>query len=1030
MILKLTVFFISISLFAVLGYITCSIWFKSKRTTELRLFFTLGLILSFWTLFNGISILLTQEIYEMVYPFYFSLACFLPTVFLGYSLYLSKSKLTSKKWLLPILAIFPISDYILLITNPWHHNLIAGYDGLRPIDGELFPLHLVLGYTPMLCGTVILAIYIFKNVKKIPPLAYIGFGILLTITFNVIYTFDIIDFGFDITPFTFIVIFIGFIVYSSKLRQFEASESAELAATKAEYSATLELQLAKMNLINKAARIGLWELFVKSDDTMNIKNTIIYSNEFREILGYDDENDFPNVLESFHNCLHADDYQMVTDKLNACIFDTTGKTIFDTEYQAKKKNGEYIYVHATGVSLRDKKGNAVRSLGTIMDITEEKNTLATTENLRKQAEDANQSKSEFLANMSHEIRTPLNAVIGLSDLIIDTDSSLCEESRYRLDQINSAGATLLNTVNDILDISKIEVGKFELIIAMYDIPSMINDAVTQSIMHREDKPIEFLMNICDNLPTHLYGDELRIKQVLNNFLSNAFKYTLSGSVELSIDFTREDESVWLTFTIRDTGIGIRQEDMDNLFNDYVQLDTSSHRNVIGTGLGLSIAKRLVNLMNGEIKVESEYGKGSTFIVKIEQKHATDQVIDSDAIESLKNLNYYEQKRRQYGYISRISLPYARVLLVDDVATNLDVTKGLMKPYKIHIDCVKSGQESIEAMLDSRVRYNAIFMDHMMPGMDGMEALKRIRDIGTDYANNIPIIALTANAIVGNEEMFLKNGFQAFISKPIEIAHLDAIIREWVRDEEQEKLYKQTANKKLHFLEDDMNWKALYKGVSGINIDKGLLHFYSDKKSYLSVLRSYAKNTPPLLDAAEAFTNDNLSHYTTIVHGIKGSSAGIHAEKVVTLAEALEKAARTGDCDYIEANNPILIETVRKLISDIEVMLDELDSDNRKPLKEKPDSKMLSKLYLACKDYEMDDVDAALYALEAYDYEDSESSDLIVWLRENVEQMNFEDIVTKISEIHDDLLQEILPDSISRADENQKNRTLGNRFEAL
>ena len=322
----------------------------------------------------------------------------------------------------------------------------------------------------------------------------------------------------------------------------------------------------------------------------------------------------------------------------------------------------------------------------------------------------------------------------------------------------------------------------------------------------------------------------------------------------------------------------------------------------------------------------------------------------------------------------------------------------MKPYNMQVDCVRSGQESIDAMLDSRVRYNAIFMDHMMPGMDGIEALKLIRKIGTDYTKNIPIIALTANAIVGNEEMFLSNGFQAFISKPIEIGHLDAIIREWVRDENHEKLYRYSIDSELPVVDDNMDWQALYKGVAGLNIEKGLMQFYNDKNSYVSVLRSYAKNTPPLLDAAANFSKDNLTHYTTMLHGIKGSSAGIHADKIAVYAESLEKAARTGDYEYIHVHNENLIELARKLIFDIETMLEEIDNDNRKPVKEKPDIEILTKLSLACQNYEMDAVDEALSELEAFEYTSDKDNELLVWLKENVEQTNFDEIIKRISEI--------------------------------
>ena len=615
-----------------------------------------------------------------------------------------------------------------------------------------------------------------------------------------------------------------------------------------------------------------------------------------------------------------------------------------------------------------------------------------------QSDNANLSKSQFLSTISHEIRTPLNAVIGLSGLILNTDNSLNEESRYRLDRINNAGATLLNMVNDILDISKIEAGKLELIPIIYEVPGMINDAVTQSIFHRGDKPIEFVMDICNDLPAQLYGDELRIKQILNNFLSNAFKYTMEGTVEFTIRCDREtwkDDVVWLTLIIRDTGVGIKQEDMKQLFDDYVQINMSANRKIMGTGLGLAIAKRLIDLTGGQITVKSEFGVGSVFTVRLKQGYITDNIVGTEVIESLKNMKYSEQNRQLPGDVSRISLPYARVLVVDDVITNLDVAKGMMKPYNMQIDCVTSGQEAIEAMLDTKVRYNAIFMDHMMPGMDGFEATRLIREIGSDYAKNIPVIALTANAIVGNKEIFLSMGFQAFISKPIEIAHLDAAISEWVRDEEQEKLYMLTeVDLTAQAVNDDVNWQALDNGIAGINIQKGLMRFNGDKEAYLTVLRSYAKNTPPLLEAIGEFDPDSIIEYNTIVHGLKGSSSAICAEEIAGMAGVLENAAINGDYSYIAANNANLVGSIRNLITTINNVIAEIDTCSHKPVRSSPDVKTLERLCQACINYEMIDVDAALDELEAFDYESD--GELVVWLRENVEVMNFNEIVERLS----------------------------------
>jgi len=616
---------------------------------------------------------------------------------------------------------------------------------------------------------------------------------------------------------------------------------------------------------------------------------------------------------------------------------------------------------------------------------------------KDRASEESKQKSAFLANMSHEIRTPLNAVIGLSELVIETDE-WGEENKYRLEQINNAGRTLLSTVNDILDISKIESGKFELVPVTYDIPSVLNDASSQSIMHMGEKPIEFKMNISEELPTKLYGDELRIKQILNNLLTNALKYTREGTVELTVDCVREGDSVWLTFKVSDTGIGIKQENMALLFNDYAQMDLAANRKIVGTGLGLSIAKRLVELMEGQITAESAHGKGSIFTVRVPQKHVTDELIGPDIVESLKNFHYSEDKRRSFSATKRLSLPYARVLIVDDVVTNLDVAKGLLKPYQMEVDCVTSGWEAVEAVYNEDVRYNAIFMDHMMPGIDGIEATRLIREIGTGYARNVPIIALTANAIVGNEEIFLNKGFQAFVSKPIEISRLDAVIREWVRDKDEEKRYLRQAGHETSEAaqESDIDLMSFRDDVYGLNIEKGLRRFSSDTDAYISVLHSYARNTVPLLDTVleKSVNREQLKEYETIVHGVKGSSSGICAEIVADLAAALEDAAVAGDHDFIAANNTAFVETAKKLISDIEHLLENIRVESNKPKKEKPDMETLRKLNEACINYEMNNVDSAIAELESFDYETD--GELVSWLRNNVELTNFDEIVERLS----------------------------------
>ncbi|MDR2952012.1 MAG: response regulator, partial [Treponema sp.] len=402
----------------------------------------------------------------------------------------------------------------------------------------------------------------------------------------------------------------------------------------------------------------------------------------------------------------------------------------------------------------------------------------------EEAESASVAKTRFIANMSHEMRTPMNVIVGLTDLMLEDNEPVNVKENLR--KINTAGNTLLGLISDILDISKIEAGKLELTPIQYDVASLLNDIITLNIIRLEEKPITFKLDITEDLPSTLYGDDLRVKQIVNNILSNAFKYTRKGNVTLGMSCTRtERDDVWVSLYVSDTGIGIRAEDLSKLFSDYNQLDTRANRNVGGTGLGLSITKRLVELMDGEISLESEYGKGTTFRVRIRQRFVNDKTIGAETVNNLCSFHYTDNKKKAFEKFVRPDLSYAKVLVVDDMQSNLDVAASMLRKYKMQVDCVLSGQAAIEKITLEDPVYDAIFMDHMMPEMDGVEATMTIRSIGTRYAQTIPIIALTANAIAGNEQMFLENGFQAFLPKPINIMSLDLIVRRWVRDKSKE-----------------------------------------------------------------------------------------------------------------------------------------------------------------------------------------------------------------------------------------------------
>jgi signal transduction histidine kinase/CheY-like chemotaxis protein/HPt (histidine-containing phosphotransfer) domain-containing protein len=539
------------------------------------------------------------------------------------------------------------------------------------------------------------------------------------------------------------------------------------------------------------------------------------------------------------------------------------------------------------------------------------------------AESASNAKSSFLANMSHEMRTPLNVVVGLTDLWMENEK-LSGKMRDDLKKINTAGEILLGIVNDVLDISKIEAGKFELSPAEYELASTLNDIITLNMIRIESKPINFIVDINQDLPQYLCGDELRIKQIFNNLLSNAFKYTKEGTVSLSVICSREDEkNCRMEIIVSDTGIGIRKEDLQKLFDDYIQVDAKARGKTEGTGLGLAITKSFVEMMDGKIDVESEYGKGTTFRVNIRQGLETEKTIGPETVDNLVNFRYINSKQDAYKKLARPDLGYARVLVVDDFPTNLDVAAGMMRKYNLEVDCVKSGQEAVDRIGGGKPVYDAVFMDHMMPGMDGMEATSLIRNMDTEYARTVPIIALTANALAGSERMFLDKGFNAFLSKPINVLKLDLIIQKWVRDETREKnLWTEEKNAESPDLPDESEAEEEEIKIPGIETENGLALFDGNTEIYLLALQSYVNNTPAVLDKLRTVNKESLSEYTINVHGIKGVSANIGAEKLKIMAAGLEAMAKAGDVQGLSVWNEPFLEYADNLIETIRDWLKE------------------------------------------------------------------------------------------------------------
>ncbi|MDR0303816.1 MAG: response regulator [Chitinispirillales bacterium] len=545
---------------------------------------------------------------------------------------------------------------------------------------------------------------------------------------------------------------------------------------------------------------------------------------------------------------------------------------------------------------------------------------------------ASKAKSNFLATMSHEIRTPMNAIIGIAQIELQNDN-LTDEVATAFGKIYDSGNSLLGIINDILDMSKIETGKLELNPVDYDTPSLINDTVQLNIVRIGSKQIEFTLDVDENLPSRLFGDDLRIKQVLNNLLSNAIKYTASGSVKLSVSHIASGGDVTLRFAVADTGQGMKPEDLKRLFSEYTRFNASANRTTEGTGIGLNITQNLVNMMDGTIKVDSVYGKGSTFEVTLKQKAVDCPVIGKELVEQLRSFKFSGKKQYANLQISRELMPYGKVLVVDDVDSNLYVAKGLMSPYKLSVETALSGFETIDKV-KAGSSYDVIFMDHMMPEMDGIETTQKLRESGYKGV----IVALTANAIVGNEDMFLSNGFDDFVSKPIDVRHLNTVLNKFVRDRhpEEAKKYK-SANAQPSAPAADISQ----------SMDPKLLEIVCrDAEKAIATLR-------------KTMESGDIKLFTTTAHAMKSALANIGEKEMSASAFALENAGRNGDREFIAANSNKFIDSLLSLIERLSPTRDETDDEADTDTTEDIEYliEQLSTVKTACENYD----DTAAYA---------------------------------------------------------------------
>ena len=496
---------------------------------------------------------------------------------------------------------------------------------------------------------------------------------------------------------------------------------------------------------------------------------------------------------------------------------------------------------------------------------------------KRDADRANQAKSEFLANMSHEIRTPLNAVLGMNEMILREAGEGSPIRGYAWN-VKSASETLLSLINDILDFSKIESGKMELVEAGYSLSSVLNDIFNMMRFKAENKGLEFRIEVDETVPDALYGDEVRVRQVIVNILNNAVKYTQEGSVTFKVGWKQQpDGSALMQFSSIDTGIGIRQEDMGKLFSQFERLDLQKNRNIEGTGLGLSITTNLVRMMNGELKVSSEYGKGSDFTILLPQK-----------MEHYEAIGDFRRRAeafllQQKGYRESFVAPDAEILVVDDSDMNLYVVENLLKKTRIQITRSMSGQDCLEKMAEHH--YDVIFLDHMMPGMDGIETLERAKAMENSKCKGVPVIALTANAISGVREMFLKKGFTDYLSKPVDSKALERMLQQYLPPEKVMDAGEQAAEPKASEASREQEPVA---DVLHVDRDMGIQYSGGSEEMYQKFLAMFCQRKEAVQEQlAKDFESGNWEDYTTHIHALKSTSLSMGGKLLSEEAKALE-----------------------------------------------------------------------------------------------------------------------------------------------
>ncbi len=520
---------------------------------------------------------------------------------------------------------------------------------------------------------------------------------------------------------------------------------------------------------------------------------------------------------------------------------------------------------------------------------------------------ATKSKSDFLSNMSHEIRTPINSILGMNEMILR--ESRDEAIINYASTVEQSGKLLLALINEILDLSKIESGKMEIVPVEYQVSSILNDALCMIKERAEAKGLELKIEANEDIPNHLFGDEIRIRQILTNLLTNAVKYTKEGTVTLVVDYQKIGENtIILLMDVKDTGIGVKEEDKVHLFEAFQRLDAASNRHIEGTGLGLAITAQLVEMMEGEIKVESVYGEGSVFSVRIPQ-----QALDFEKMGNFME-KFMQSARERKSYEKSFTAPDAKVLIVDDNEMNLKVAQALLKETQIQITLCQSGQDCLRKLRGEA--FDVILLDHMMPVMDGMETLRYIKAMKIPDRSRIPVIALTANAISGVRSMYLQAGFDDYLSKPIVGMALEELMRKYIPAEKL--VFQETTLQEKG--EEALETKDVMAQESFLNLETGLAYSGDSEKMYGEFLQMFCDmKEEKQAGLRGAFEAKDWPQYTILIHALKSNSSSIGGERLAEAARQLEMAGKAEggqtvkESESIQAGAPFILENHEKVM---------------------------------------------------------------------------------------------------------------------